>query len=379
MKKALLLIFFGIVLPALAFAQFPTFYPTYQGQYTLGGKKVVETDKLKSVSIPFLDSINKDSLSIHVSSAPKMATLLERVNDGLELEIDSLELKVKSSYSKQAPSTRDIQNVANWQEEILEKKNKVSDNKILIDYFYSINSFLGKPVMAARFFPVTNRNEGNFFYNSVSSSGLSTLNSFVIQASENGGAANAEIVSGQISFMRVSFSSVIQGGGDSADSLEVNTKLFNGGGITNLHFEFPFFYYNRRNILFYSAFKPGFVADIPVFGSELERDAFSGYADLALEYLIELRTDGGEFSLFANFKGSYIAGTPTFYSTLKSPDFEGGTQKVTKPFWISQVYVGAAVSKRFRISANIPIATSRLIQIPDKIQIGIQVTPDSNK
>jgi hypothetical protein len=379
MRKWLFVYLFLAVGISRSLAQFPTFYPTYQGQYTLGSRMVVHTEKLKAASTPFLNSINRDSLSIHVSSAPQMAILIERVNHGLELEIDELELKIKSSYSKQVPSIQDIQNVANWQEEILQKKKLVSDNIILIDYYKSINSFLGKPDMAARFFPVTNRNEGDFFYNNVSSSGFSILNSFVIQASENGGAANAEIVSGQIAAVRVSFSSVIQGGGKSTDSLEVNTKLFNGGGITNLHFDYPVFYYHRQNVLFYSAFKPGFVADIPVFGSELARDAFSGYADLALEFLTEIRTDGGEFSLFANFKGSYIAGTPTFYSTLKSPENILETQKLDKPFWISQVYVGVSVSKQFRISANIPIATTRLIQMPDKIQIGIQVTPDSEK
>ncbi len=379
MKKTLLLFLIAIILPVWAFAQFPTFYPTYQEEYTLGGKKTFESEKLKAATQNFLTLAKKDSLSIPVSSAPEMAVLLKRKNEGIGLEIDSLELKVKSSYSNQVPSTEDVQNVANWLEDILKKKTEISKNNILIDYFNSINSFLGKPVMAARFFPVTNRNKGDFFYNNVSSSGISTLNSFVIQASENGGAANAEIVSGQISFMRVSFSSVIQGGGDSADSLEVNTKLFNGGGITNLHFELPFFYYNRQNILFYSAFKPGLVADIPVFGSELERNAFSGYADLAMEFLTELRTDGGEFSLFANFKGSYITGTPTFYSTLKSPENILETQKLDKPFWISQVYVGVSVSRQFRITANIPIATTRQIELPDKIQIGIQVIPNSDK
>ncbi|MDO8966929.1 hypothetical protein [Algoriphagus sp.] len=372
-----LAIFLGTSLSV--FAQFPTFYPTYKNDYTLKKNEEFVTEKLKAAAISLLDSIGKDSLSFHVRSAPDMVGVLKRMNDRLKLKVDSLELEVKSAYINKIPTVEEVKEVVNWKEAILKNTNEIDKNNILIDYFGSINSFLGKPVMATRFFPVKNRNQGDFFYNNVTSSGVSTLNSFVIQASGNGGVANTEIVSGRISALRVSFSSVIQGGGDSSDSLEVNTKLFNGGGITNLHLEYPFFYYNRQNVLFYSAFKPGFVADLPVFGSQLERDAFSGYADLAMEFLTEIRTDGGEFSLFANFKGSYITGTPTFYSTLKAPDTDLESKKVDKPFWISQVYVGISVSKQFRVSANIPIATTRQIALPDKIQIGIQILTNSNK
>lgn len=361
-----------------AFAQFPTFYPTYKQNFKLEKEKLFYSDELNLALEDFLKTLGKQELSIDVRSAFSIKKLLDKQDSILLAKIKSLEQKINLLEPK-AQFSNVLKESIGYQDSIIELQAERRSIQFQSDFLYSINTFYGTPGVPARFIPVKNRVQGNFFYNNVTSSGVSTLNSFVIQASENGGAANAEIVSGQISFMRVSFSSVIQGGGDSADSLEVNTKLFNGGGITNLHFEVPFFYYNRQNILFYSAFKPGLVADIPVFGSELERDAFSGYADLALEYLIELRTDGGELSLFANFKGSYIAGTPTFYSTLKSPDSEIGTPKVTKPFWISQVYVGVAVSKRFRITANIPIATTRLIEMPDKIQIGIQVTPDSKK
>lgn len=361
------------------YGQFPTFYPTYKDEYQLKSKGSKYPEELQSSIEVFLKSIGKDSLAINVGTASEMAKILRSRNEGLELEVDSLGLKIKKAYTNKAPESEEIEQAVDWQSQILEKNKEINSNKVLIAYFQSINSYYGKPEMAFRFVPIRNRYQGNFFYNNVTSSGISTLNSFVIQASENGGAANTELVSGQIAAVRVSFSSVIQGGGQAIDSLEVNTKLFTGGGISNLHFEYPLFYYNRRNILFYSAFKPGFVADIPVFGSDIERKSFSGYADLAGEFLAELRTDGGEFSLFANFKGSYIAGTPTFYSTLKSPDSNVPLGQVDKPFWISQVYVGVSVSKRFRIAANIPIATTSQIQLPDKIQIGLQITPDKNK
>jgi hypothetical protein len=360
-------------------AQFPAFYPTYKEFYQLKSKESKYPKELQGSIEVFLNSIGKDSLAINVGAASGMAKILKSRNEGLELEVESLELQIKNLSINKIPSSVEVIQAVDWQSQILAKNKEIDTNKVLIAYFQSINSYYGKPEMPFRFVPIRNRYQGNFFYNNVSSSGISTLNSFVIQASENGGAANTEIVSGQIAAVRVSFSSVIQGGGQAIDSLEVNTKLFTGGGISNLHFEYPVFYYNRRNILFYSAFKPGFVADIPVFGSDIERDSFSGYADLAGEFLAELRTDGGEFSFFANFKGSYIVGTPTFYSTLKSPDSNAPLGQVDRPFWISQVYVGVSVSKRFRISANIPIATTRQIQLPDKIQVGLQITPDKNK
>ncbi|WP_146250874.1 hypothetical protein [Algoriphagus aquaeductus] len=326
-----------------------------------------------------MKSIDKEFLDINVGTAPDMADILKSRNKGLDLEVQSLEIQIKTISVSRTPTLDEIKQVINLQTEILDKNEEIKTNDILIAYFESINSYFGKPEMPFRFFPIGNRYEGNFFYNNVSSSGISTLNSFVIQASENGGAANAEIVSGQIAAVRVSFSSVIQGGGKAIDSLEVNTKLFTGGGISNLRFEYPVFYYNRQNILFYSAFKPSFIADIPVFGSDIERESFSGYADLAGEFLVEVRTDGGEFSLFANFKGSHIRGTEAFYNTLKSPDSNAPLGQIDKPFWISQVYAGVSVSKRFRIAANIPIATTSQIQLPDKIQIGIQITPDKDK
>ncbi|MFN3758607.1 MAG: hypothetical protein ACK4SF_05260 [Algoriphagus aquaeductus] len=379
------------LLPAFLFlcvfevqAQFPTFYPTYRPDFKIYKNKDGYGDELKKALNAYIDTVSvgadqKDTLVLDVSTTYYLANLFYKRYQAFEIEVKGLELQIQNLYFNQTPDNESLKKAIDYNNQILKKRKEIKENKLLYNYLYSVNRYFGAPGVTARFFPVINRYQGNFFYNNVSSSGISTLNSFVIQASENGGAANAEIVSGQIAAVRVSISSVIQGGGNAIDSLEVNTKLFNGGGITNLHFELPFFYYNRQNILFYSAFKPGFVADIPVFGSELEREAFSGYADLAGEFLVELRTDGGEFSLFANFKGSHIRGTEAFYNTLKSPDSNAPLGQVDKPFWISQVYVGVSVSKRFRISANIPIATTSQIQLPDKIQIGLQIMPDKIK
>jgi len=379
MKKILLFLFIIVFLPFWAYAQFPTFYPTYKSIFQIEKDKPDYPEDLKMALNGFLDSLPDKSVLLDVRTAFYFKKLFDKKNEALEYEIEQIEAKIKALYFNETPTTQSIREAKGYQDQIYAARAEIHTNSLLSDYLYSVNSYYGTPGISARIFPVRNRNQGNFFYNNVTSSGISTLNSFVIQASENGGAANTEIVSGQIAAVRVSFSSVIQGGRQAIDSLEVNTKLFTGGGISNLHFEYPLFYYNRRNILFYSAFKPGFVADIPVFGSDIERDSFSGYTDLAGEFLAELRTDGGEFSLFANFKGSFIAGTPTFYSTLKSRDSGAPLGQVDKPFWISQVYVGVSVSKRFRISANIPIATTSQIQLPDKIQVGLQITPDKNK
>lgn len=378
MKKFHLL-FFVFLIHYSALAQFPTFYPTYKSSFQIEKDKSGYPQELKSALNGLLDSISIDPVLLDVRTAFFLKKIFEKKNDALQIEIEKLESQIRELYFNQTPTTQSIRAAKTYQDQIRDKRSEKRTNFLLSNYLYSINSYYGTPGISARFFPVRNRIQGNFFYNNVSSSGISTLNSFVIQASENGGAANAEIVSGQIAAVRVSFSSVIQGGGNAIDSLEVNTKLFNGGGITNLHFEYPLFYYNRQNILFYSSFKPGFVADIPVFGSDIERRSFSGYADLAGEFLVEIRTDGGEFSMFANFKGSHIRGTEAFYNTLKSPDSDAPLGRVDKPFWISQVYVGVSVSKQFRISANIPIATTRQIQLPDKIQIGLQIIPDKNK
>lgn len=377
--KAFLFFLMSLLVSEVAFAQFPTFYPTYKSSFQIEKENLEYPEDLKKALKGFLDSLPDSSVVLDVRTSFYFKKIFDKKNEVLSNEIKQHETKIETLYLNQIPTNQSIREAKVYQDKIYAARAEIYTNSLLSDYLYSINTYYGTPGIHARFFPVRNRNQGNFFYNNVTSSGISTLNSFVIQASENGGAANAEIVSGQIAAVRVSFSSVIQGGGQAIDSLEVNTKLFTGGGISNLHFELPLFYYNRQNILFYSAFKPGFVADIPVFGSDIERDSFSGYADLAGEFLAELRTDGGEFSLFANFKGSYIAGTPTFYSTLKSPDSDAPLGQVDKPFWISQVYVGVSVSKRFRISANIPIATTRQIQLPDKIQVGLQITPDKNK
>lgn len=382
--KKIRCLFFLFLISSSSFAQFPTFYPTYRPDFKIYKNKSGYGEELKEALNAFMDTISvgavkRDTLVLDVTITHHLKNLFEKSTLTLERDIKLLELEIEGLYLNKTPDAESQKQAFKLNNQIVEKRKEIKANNLLSNYFYSVNSYFGTPGIGARFFPVKNRHQGNFFYNNVSSSGISTLNSFVIQASENGGAANAEIVSGQIAAVRVSFSSVIQGGGKAMDSLEVNTKLFTGGGISNLHFEYPLFYYNRQNVLFYSAFKPGFVADIPVFGSDIERESFSGYADLAGEFLVEVRTDGGEFSLFANFKGSHIRGTEAFYNTLKSPDSDASLGQVDKPFWISQVYVGVSVSKRFRISANIPIATTSQIQLPDKIQIGLQIMPDNNK
>lgn len=377
MKKTLLLFLIAIILPVWAFAQFPTFYPTYQRKFVIGEDKFSTLPSNEELFKKLKKASKGEEIVVDPNSAYEISCYYYDLIKDLEESENKKRAEISRIQANEAGRATNEENLIRLASDLVKLQEDKQQAKVLAGYFGAINRYYGKPKFLTRFYPVRKATQANFFFNNVSSSGLSTLNSFVIQGNSDKGIANTEVVSGLIGPVRASFTSVFYASSEQ-DSLEVNTKLFNGGGLTNLHFEAPLLYYNHPNFLMYSAFKPGLIADIPIFGSDIERDSFSGYYELPIEFLIEFRTNEKNFSLFANFKGSRIAGTEAFYNTLKTTDKLAEDQKLNA-FWISQVYFGISVSENFRITANVPIATTSKIEMPDKIQIGLQILTNSNK
>jgi hypothetical protein len=369
-----LIIFLGTSLSV--FAQFPTFYPTYQKQFKVGEDKYSSLPDTKKIFETYKAEAGNQNLVIDPITAQLIYCYYFDLNKILEEDVAKKRIQI-SRIIPESSNVTQLKTLAGLGKEIADLEEKIANNKILANYFFGISRYYGKPGFWKRILPVTKSSQANFFYNNVSSSGVSTLNSFVVQGTSEKGIVNTETVSGLIGPVRASFTSVFYASSES-DSLEVNTKIFNGGGLTNLHFEMPLVYYNHRNFLLYSAIKPGLIADIPIFGTDIPINSFSGYYELPVEFLIEFRTNEGNFSLFANFKGARIAGTKAFYKTLKTTDFLPENQTLNS-FWISQVYFGISLSNNFRVTANVPIATTRKIEMPDKIQIGLQILTNSNK
>ncbi|MCE7054955.1 hypothetical protein LZF95_09745 [Algoriphagus sp. AGSA1] len=357
------------------YAQFPSFNTTYKMEFLVKSGDFFSEQDIYELNENFREESTDSDLMVDVFVAHEISCYyLNRVRV-LEEERSKVLRKISEVSSR-----ADIEEegyIFRLNKSVLHYNTEIELNTKKSRFFSSINKYYGRPGTLAKFLPVKRSYEGEFFYSNVSSKGVSTLTSFVIQGNESSGTATTDVISAMVGFVKVGLTSVFYAGSDEEES-ESNTRIFSGGGLTNLRFEFPLFFSNSRNFLVYSSFKPGFIADIPVFGSGIEREAFSGYYELPIELLAELRTNNSEFSLFANFKGARIEGTNAFYQTLKPKEELEEADRIDKPFWISQVYLGVSMSGKFKISMNLPIATSSKIAIPDTFQIGIQVIPSKN-
>lgn len=358
--KRVLLVFVSIVIYSNSFAQFPNIKPTYKPIFIIED----EMDLM-------LDSVAKSALTvsgnrIDVRTASNLSKFYLNRANSIESEIEKLE--EQNDTLEDSTDSNSLAQIYNNSDQILKLKDSVDHYKELSGLFYAVNKINGRPKFFNSFFPVRNRYQSNYFFNQVKEDKVNFMNSVVLQGNEDRASIFADLASGTIGLARVSFSSVFYTGNNS-DSLELITKILNGGGLTNLRVEIPLFFKNSKNFTLYVSSKPGAIGDIPIFGSEIPKSKFVGYFELPIESYLEIRTNEDNLGFFGNLKVSQIRGTKAFYEGVKSPS----DNPLNGRFWLSQIYFGINVRDKYRISANVPIATTNSIVIPEAIQVGIQI------
>ncbi|MCH7412088.1 hypothetical protein MM213_01225 [Belliella sp. R4-6] len=346
-----------------AYAQFPSIKPTNKLSYKI-------TNDLKTMG---LNAHIPESLEmIDVAGAFGASEFYSNKFKEHEKEVENL-LKANDELAKKS-DTASLKKIFDNNKKLVDIRKQIEEYKELSGYYAAINRINGIPKATNYFLPVKNRYQASFFFNSVEGDKPNTFSNVVLQGNQDRATIFTDLVSGTFAIGRISFSSVFYSG-DNLDSLELATKILNGGGLTNLRFEIPLFFMNTTNVALYVSAKPGAIADIPIFGSEIPKSSFVGYLEFPIEGYLELKTNEGNFSLFGNFKASNIRGTSAFYQGLKSPV----DNPLNQSFWISQVYLGINITDKYRISANIPFATTRSIVLPDAVQIGIQINQIGKK
>lgn len=361
-----LLLFMGVAWHAQA--QFPSFNATYNRTFPQASLELVSKPELEAFGLSEQDT----SFQVDVTAAHYFASYFDRRAILVQEQLDSLKSRMEALSSK--GQEEDWDSLIYFNNKMVRLKDQRDSLRAKKWHFQSINTYFGSPKLAARFFPVKNRQQGEFFYSNVSSRGVSALTSFVIQGNDSRRVATTDVISAMIGATKVGFTTVFYSGSEE-DTLESNARVFSGGGLTNLRFEFPIYFQNRRNFLIYSSFKPGFIADLPVFEGDINKGSFRGYYELPIELLLEVRTNSGEFSLFANWKVARVAGTKAFYETIV---LQKNEQPLDTSFWISQVYAGLSISENFKISVSIPLSASAGVELPDRFQVGIQLIPSKN-
>ncbi len=367
--KNLYFLLFLLLLSPYAFGQFPSFQATYKSHLDAKKSLKPDFDSIEKEIPDFKDDIRLlDSMTeLDVPFAFLIGEKIKSDRDSLNDKINSLEAMFTQdcTYSE----------LLAYNNELVRLRKTSTNLKQLSDYYYTVNRLAGRPTLAAAFIPIRNESDAKFFFHGIKATQINSLNNLVIQGSSNRGVISSDLVSGILGPSKITFNSVFYSSNtDSTDQQEINTKVFNGGGLTNLRVELPFYYFQRKNLILYAAIKPGYMADFPILGSEIPKNTFIGYLDLPLEFFTQIKPSGGDFSLFANLKLSKISGNSHFYNNL---NYREGTsvEDQNTSFYMSQIYAGISITDGFKLTMNIPLASSNGVEIPENVTVGLQITP----
>ncbi|WP_452223228.1 hypothetical protein [Lacinutrix chionoecetis] len=156
------------------------------------------------------------------------------------------------------------------------------------------------------------------------------LNNTGFNIGNNTGSIYSELVSGNLSVLRVSLGTMISS--SSTDSLavakeeEAYQRLVTNGGNTVLSFEYPLAYIHSRNnqFNFVSRITARGTADFPEFGTTTED--FAGSAAIGINFYGDAALTNNKLRFFGTFNYSQIYGTNEFNNNLgiESSDFSFG-------------------------------------------------------
>lgn len=309
MKTKLLLII-SILVTTLTFAQnVPSFKikdnPT-EGKVFIadsitnkkGKKKFDHYETLNNIKMKRLKTLNKSQKSEYQDALFKLSQNSENQLDLTVEEIKKLEKKLSTttdSISKLRPAIDSLSN--EYVKEYLQ---------------YSTSTILTfGPKRSRAFFDILYDNGGKRF---------KILNNTGFNIGNNSGSIYSELVSGNLSVLRVSLGTMISN--SSSDSLstakqdEAYQRLVSNGGNTVLNLEYPLAYVHSRNnqFNFISRLRARGTADFPEFGTTTEE--FAGSASLGIDFYVDAALTNNKLRFFGTFNYNKIYGTGEFSNNL---------------------------------------------------------------
>lgn len=318
--KTKLLLTISILISTLTFAQnIPSFKikdnPT-EGKVFIadsitnknGKKKFDHYETLSNIKMKRLKTLNKSQKADYQDALLKLSQNSDNQLDLTVEEIKKLEKILASttdSISKLRPAIDSLSN--EYVKEYLQ---------------YSTSTILKfGPKRSRAFFDILYDNGGKRF---------NVLNNTGFNIGNNSGSIYSELVSGNLSVLRVSLGTMISS--SSSDSLstakqdEAYQRLVSNGGNTVLNLEYPLAYVHSRNnqFNFISRLKARGTADFPEFGTTTEE--FAGSASLGIDFYVDAALTNNKLRFFGAFNYNQIYGTGEFSNNLgiESSNFSFG-------------------------------------------------------
>jgi hypothetical protein len=308
MKKQLLLLFIFLSSTLVYSQNVPTFKildnPT-EGKTITADSSLVDGKKVFN-DYKTLNNIKKKRLQKQKAKLDSIysgaLTKLDENADG-RLDLTNQEIiKYENQLRKSKDSIRILNPVIDsLSNEYVKEYLQYSTSKIL--------SF--GPKRSRAFFDILYDNKGKRF---------SVLNNTGFNIGNNTGSIYSELVSGNLSILRVSLGAMISS--SSSDSLsvakedEAYQRLVSNGGNTVLNIEYPLAYIHSPNnqFNFISRLRAKGTADFPEFGTTTEE--FAGSASIGIDFYADAALTNNKLRFFGAFNYNQIYGTEEFSNNL---------------------------------------------------------------
>lgn len=234
------------------------------------------------------------------------------------------------------------------------------------------------------FMPTVRRFDREIFFQDMynnSTNKTILLNSLVLNSNSNATAVQTEIVTDNLSALRLSFGSVLSLASSENDTGETEqeqkqaeteqealSRLVNGGGNFYLEAILPVLCTNPNNgnqFTFYGYANVRGAMDIDGLGNDI--DTATGNYSFGLNTYFGLSSDSKKFNFFLQANGNVTGGTKEFYRNL------GLTND--KIFFNGKVIAGMTILNNFRLSATLSNYGSDEKIRSNKITVGVQILP----
>ncbi|WP_289665627.1 hypothetical protein [Flavobacterium panacagri] len=290
--------------------------------------------------------------------------------DNVKNEIDSLKNAIRNHTSlKEIELTQDRINKKEREIRIIEQEKT--------DKLLSLNTY--------RWFMPTLRkiDRAVFFKDMYSNKTDKTilLNSFALSSDSKASAVQTEIVTDNLSALRLSFGSVVSLSTSKDETEETAeqkkkeeteqeafSRLINGGGNFYLEAVLPLLCTNPNNgnqFTFYGYGSIRGAMDVEGFGNDIDTST-ANYA-IGLNTYFGLSSDSKKFNFFVQANGTVSGGTNDFYKNL------GLVHE--KAFFNGKIIAGMTILNNFRFSAMLSAYGSDEKIRSNKITVGIQILP----
>lgn len=212
--------------------------------------------------------------------------------------------------------------------------------------------------------PASNKKKAEVLWGDTS---LSFLKTVAISGTQNGGAANIELLSTFFGTVRTSLITTIAA--HNKDSLDINTakeRFFSSGGNMTLSFnQIGPMYRIANNGFIMTNLVPKLSADLPALGSSIENP--SANLDLGLEARLNLPSNDQKFGLLGYARAGYAIGTEKFYSNLNVNQ---------NPFFYFQYHIGFTIPT-FKVAVLFSRSISSSTELKDynqKFRLSVCIT-----